>query len=122
MAKKSAFYTYIMEEIFSPFPGITSRKMFNGYGIYKEGLIFAIIADDHLYFRADEYSAQQFKELGCAQFFYRRKGRKILMPYYELPEYILEDKHALGNWIQKSLFASMRKKRVAVRHQKGDNN
>jgi DNA transformation protein and related proteins len=35
---------------------ISYRRIFNGYGIYHQGAQFAIIVNDHLYFRADDYS------------------------------------------------------------------
>lgn len=35
---------------------ISYRRIFNGYGIYHQGVQFAIIVHDRLYFRADESS------------------------------------------------------------------
>lgn len=35
---------------------ISYRRIFNGYGIYHHGVQFAIVINDHLYFRADESS------------------------------------------------------------------
>jgi DNA transformation protein and related proteins len=120
MAKDSGFHTYIMEDIFASFPGITSKAMFGGYGIYKDGYVFAIIADDKLYFKVDEIIKKDFVDRGCKQFTYTGKdGKQMAMMYYEVPENILEDRHALGNWIQKSLFVSMReklKKKKATSH------
>ncbi|GGY83062.1 hypothetical protein GCM10011613_29890 [Cellvibrio zantedeschiae] len=35
---------------------VSYRRIFNGYGIYHHGVQFAIVINDHLYFRADDYS------------------------------------------------------------------
>ncbi|RYZ87870.1 MAG: TfoX family protein [Moraxellaceae bacterium] len=35
---------------------VSYRRIFNGYGIYHQGVQFAIVINDHLYFRADDYS------------------------------------------------------------------
>ena len=39
---------------------ISYRRIFNGYGIYHEGVQFAIIINDRLYFRADEASRELY--------------------------------------------------------------
>ncbi len=44
------FHDYILYDIFSGLPDISSKGMFGGFGIYKGGSIFAIItAEDELY-------------------------------------------------------------------------
>ena len=35
---------------------VSYRRIFNGYGIYHHGVQFAIVINDRLYFRADDYS------------------------------------------------------------------
>lgn len=35
---------------------VSFRRIFNGYGIYHHGVQFAIVINDRLYFRADDYS------------------------------------------------------------------
>ena len=35
---------------------VSFRRIFNGYGIYHHGVQFAIVINDRLYFRADDFS------------------------------------------------------------------
>jgi DNA transformation protein len=46
-------YVGYLQEIFEHFGPITARKMFGGWGIYHNGLMFALVADDTLYLKAD---------------------------------------------------------------------
>ena len=41
-----SFHEYVIGDVLGHISGITSRKMFGGYGIYLDGVIFAIITDD----------------------------------------------------------------------------
>ena len=49
----SNYLEYIME-ILAPHSEMTSKPMFGGHGIYKNGIIVAFIAYDELYFKVDE--------------------------------------------------------------------
>lgn len=51
MSSSSDYADHILQDILGHIPGITSKKMFGGYGFYLDGAIFAIIADDELYFK-----------------------------------------------------------------------
>lgn len=46
MARKEGFLHYVLEEVMGDIPGISSRVMFGGYGIYKDGIVFAMIIQD----------------------------------------------------------------------------
>lgn len=54
------FHTYIMNDVFADIDGITSRRMFSGYGIYRYGNIFAFIIDDTLYFKVGENNRSEY--------------------------------------------------------------
>ena len=38
-----------------------ARRMFGGHGIYIEGVMFALIADEHLYFKNGPLKDDHFK-------------------------------------------------------------
>ena len=44
----------LLVELFEPVGGVTFRRMFGGLGIFRQGLMFALVADDTLYLKADE--------------------------------------------------------------------
>jgi len=55
MASKSEFVKYLLE-LLEPFENVTSKSMFGGYGIFKDGLMFALVADDTLYIKTDDFN------------------------------------------------------------------
>src|SRR5690348_16613938 len=114
MAKKnSEFWQYVMEDVLSGIPGVTSKAMFGGYGIYKNGTIFAIIAEGTLYFKADERTEADFKKYGSGPFIYEMpNGKEMSMSYWMLPEDIMEDREVLPDWVDKAVAASKRAKKT----------
>jgi DNA transformation protein and related proteins len=107
----SSYYNYIME-IMHSFGGITSRSMFGGYGLYKNGIIFAIIANDELYFKADDSNILTYKQFGSEPFLHESRGRKISMSYWKVPMEILEDEEELKIWVEKSYQISLKNKKI----------
>lgn len=110
MPRNNELIKYIAEDLLGHIPGITSRAMFGGYGVYKDGQIFAILAmKDELYFKTgkDEEYANELKELGGAQFTYERGKHKLTkMNYWTVSYDILEDKDRASYFVQKSLRVS----------------
>lgn len=105
------FHDYVITDILGHIEGITSRKMFGGYGIYLDGNIFAIITDDaELRFKVDDSNRSQYEELGSTPFVYtgHKKRGPVTMNYYLVPEEIMEDREKIEAWAQQS--ASLSKK------------
>lgn len=98
-------------EILAPHGEITVRSMFGGYGIYKNGVIFALIAYDELYFKVDESNKSQYKKFGSEPFTYEAKGKKSTMSYWKVPIEILEDEEQIGVWLDQSYGISLKKKK-----------
>jgi len=38
-------------ELMDYFENVTAKAMFGGYGIFREGVLFALVANDILYFK-----------------------------------------------------------------------
>ena len=92
--------------------GVTAKAMFGGYGLYKDGTVFGIIADGELYLKVDEKNLAQYKDRGSCPFTYEGKKRKVItMPYWEVPPDVLEDRELLLHWVDASLAASRRQAR-----------
>ena len=86
--------------------------MFGGYGLYKDGIIFGLIADDELYFKADDGNRPDYEVRGSRAFTYEAKGNKrIAMSYWQLPEDVMEDADLLAEWVSKAVSASKRAKK-----------
>ena len=110
MKHSSEFHDYIVYDVFAGIPGITSRKMFSGYGIYKDGIIFAIIAGSDVYFRTDDKTRPLFEKYGSEPFSYERLGKiAVLKNYWRLPEEIMEDHEKVFEWVLSAVEASVHK-------------
>ncbi len=79
---------------------VSTRKMFGGLGIYVDGTFCAIVgSSDRFYLRVGPENVEDFKAAGMRQF---PGGKGKGMPYYEVPEDVLEDPSALAEWARKS--------------------
>jgi DNA transformation protein len=95
----SAAYKSFIQDLLSDFGPVSIRHMFSGAGIYADGVMFAILADDTLYLKADEVSARAFAAEGKGPFTYRPKGRgQVALSYWEVPERLLDDPEELVTW------------------------
>ncbi len=97
--KKEAFRDYV-KDILAPFGAITIRAMFGGYGIYDEACMFALIANNELYFKADPQARLYFQEFESEPFVYYSKGRPVALSYWKVPPDILENHDELSKWIE----------------------
>lgn len=111
MTRKNDYLEYILE-ILEPFGNITYKSMFGGYGIYKSGLVFAIIVDGELYFKGDKEQADEFYESeGSNKFGYESKGKIVTMSYWKVPADVLEDEELLAKWFEFAYNAALKSKK-----------
>jgi DNA transformation protein len=87
-----------LAELFEPVGGVSFRKMFGGIGVFRQGLMFALVADDTLYLKTDENSETAFKAEGSGPFVYDGKGRPVTMQYWRLPERLYDEPEEFRQW------------------------
>src|SRR6478672_12240916 len=51
----SAAYKDFLKDLLAGFGPVSIRNMFSGAGVYADGVMFAILAEDTLYLKADEF-------------------------------------------------------------------
>jgi TfoX/Sxy family transcriptional regulator of competence genes len=66
-------YVEYVKEVLEHFGAIRVRRMFGGYGVYHEDLMFGLIADDVWYLKADDESVKWCRDKGLARFQYVKK-------------------------------------------------
>ena len=102
MAASEGFKDFITDQL-AGFGPVTIRNMFGGAGIYADGVMFALLANDVLYLKADESSARAFAAEGMSPFTYRRTGKApVAMSYWEAPPRLLEDPDELVQWAREA--------------------
>jgi DNA transformation protein len=92
-----------LQELFAPVGGVSFKRMFSGYGIMKDGTMFALIASDVLYFRADDAAAARHKAEGAPQWTPVMRGKKMTtMPYWQVPERLFDEPEAFAEWAREA--------------------
>ena len=91
--------------------GLRIRAMFGGYGIYQDDCMFALIADDRLYFKADATTRAEFEAKGLSPFTYVARGKSMTMQYFEAPPEVFEEQEAMRSWVQKAYEAALKASR-----------
>ena len=109
-APASGFAALVADSL-GPLGGVTVRRMFGGYGVFKDGLMFGLIADDVLYLRVDDGNRSAFETEGLEPFVYDQRGRPVEMPYRRAPEAGLDDPEILCDWASGALAAARRQDR-----------
>ena len=108
MATSPEYAEYVLEQI-SMSGAIRHRKMFGGIGIYIDDIFCAIIgSSNRFYLRVGPDNVDDFKSEGMQKF---AGGKGAGMPYYEVPEHILEDPTSLAEWSRKARDAAIRAKK-----------
>ncbi len=97
--KKSTYVDYVINDVLSRLEGVSARAMFGWYGLYLNVTIFGLIADEALYFKADESSRGEYKVLGSEPFGYQtKKGKRVAMSYWEVPAQVSDDPELVAEW------------------------
>ena len=107
MAVNISFKEYVVDQL-AELGFVTVKKMFGGAGIYYDGSIFGLLADDVLYFKVDDSNRFDYLQIGMEPF-QPFANKPMSMPYYEVPAEILEDRKLLADWAHKALSASRNK-------------
>ena len=107
MAVSNDFLEYILDQ-FSAWGEVTARKMFGGAGLYRDGKMFGLVADNVAYLKVDETNKDKFLVAGASPF-KPYPNKPTTMSYFEIPPDILENPEELIEWAEESL--SIQKKR-----------
>jgi DNA transformation protein len=107
MAASAEYLDFIKEQL-SGFGPVSVRRMFGGAGIFRDGLMFALIADETLYLKADAISQGEFETLSLPPFTYGTGGKRTIMSYWRAPEACLDDQNEMTEWARKAYAAALR--------------
>ena len=107
MTEQQEFATHIVD-LLDPFGPCEARRMFGGFGIFHQGLMFALIADANLYLKADAQTRELFEDEGCEAFSYYKKDKEYRLSYYLAPDEFFEDDVATLRWARLAFDAALR--------------
>ena len=101
------FVAHVLETL-GPLGSVRARAMFGGWGVYHGDRMFALIADEELYFKADGQTEPHFAAAGSAPFLYDGKGKTVRMSYWRCPEAAMDDTDDLLAFARLGLDAAAR--------------
>ena len=80
----------------SQISGISSKKMFGGFGIFHDGKMFGLVnSNGEIYLKSNAGIQAKFEEHGSHQ-----HGK---MPYFSLPDNVFNDSEKLMVWAKESI-------------------
>ncbi|MDD5035189.1 MAG: TfoX/Sxy family protein [Methylococcaceae bacterium] len=97
-----------LHDLFERFGPVTIRKMFGGYGLYHDGLMFGLVSGDRLYLKADAENVQYFEREGLGRFEYQKGNKRMTMSYYQAPAEMMEERELASQWARRSFEAALR--------------
>jgi DNA transformation protein len=117
MAPTEGFKDFITDQL-AGFGPVIIRNMFGGAGIYADGVMFGLLADDVLYLKADETTFATFAAEGMGPFTYKPDGRApVAMSYWEVPPRLLEEPDELAEWAHQAHRIARAGKQKPNRHE-----
>jgi DNA transformation protein len=113
----SAEFIDLLRDLFEADAPVAVRRMFGGAGVFRDGLMFALVVDDTLYLKVDKRNRPDYEAAAMAPFTYARGQARTAMSYWACPPHLLEDGDAFTEWARKAFDAALaaRKAKAARR-------
>ena len=98
--KDESFKNFVLDQ-FRELDDVEARRMFGGYGLYQDETFFGIIHKGRLYFKIDDATVGEYRELKMKPF--QPNAKQTLKSYYQVPVDIIEDADQLRQWAEKAI-------------------
>ena len=93
-----------LKDLLPPLGPIVVKRMFGGAGIYCDGVFFAIVDTETLYFKTDEKSRAAYEAENMGPFTYMTKDGPSRLPnYYRVPERLLDEPDDMREWAERAI-------------------
>ena len=102
MSVSAEFIEFLLESL-APVGSLSARRMFGGAGLYADGVMFGLIADDAVYLKANDETAKAYQAEGLEPFTYRGKSKPVRMSYWRAPERLFDDPEEFVAWAEIAL-------------------
>jgi DNA transformation protein len=101
-------FTQYVADVLRAFGAFDVRRMFGGYGLFRDGLMCGLVFDETLYLKVDEQNVENFVRLDLAQFQYARQGKLVGLSFCRAPDSVMEDAGEAAMWARSSWEAALR--------------
>ena len=93
--KVESFKDFVVDQL-RDLEEIEARRMFGGYGLYRDDIFFGIVHKGKLFFKIDEGTVGAYRKHKMKAF--RPNAKQTLKSYYQVPVEIIEDADELCEW------------------------
>lgn len=100
---------YILGQL-APLRGISAKRMFGGFGLFRGGLMFGIIIEDVLYYKTAASNRADYETAGSEPFRYESKNKTVTLSYWAVPALALDDEDILLEWAKAACAAAVEAK------------
>ena len=102
----SETYAEFLREQLAPLGHVSLRRMFGKTGVFCDGVMFAMVTDNTLYFRVDDHNREIFKEAESSPpLNYAKGGAMIDLSFWRVPERLFDEPDELIAWARAALAA-----------------
>ena len=103
----AGFHAFVRELLAGMGP-LTIKRFFGGGGVYADGVMFAMIADDTLHLKVDDALKRDLEAQGSGPFLWTpatgpKAGQTLALGYWRLPEATLDDPDEAVRWARRAL-------------------
>ncbi len=95
-------------ELMQGLGGVTAKRMFGGFGLFKDELMLAIWLGEQLYFKVDAQTAPDFDALDLPPFTYEAKGKRASLSYRLSPPQAHDDAEVMLQWARAAWGCALR--------------
>jgi len=106
---RNEFVDYVVE-LMAGWATVSVRRMFGGYGLYREGVMFALIVADELFLKTDAENLARLERAGSHPFVYQNQNKTVQLPYWSAPPASLDSPAEMAEWCESAFGAALRAK------------
>lgn len=101
------FHDFV-RELFAGLGPVQVKRMFGGAGVYADGVMFALLANDVIHLKVDDVMKAELRAEGCGPFIWTpasgpRAGEQVEMGYWRMPDSALDEPDLAAEWARKAL-------------------
>jgi DNA transformation protein and related proteins len=109
MMPVSTSFKDFIAELLTPVGPATITRMFGGAGVSIDGVTFAILNEDAVYFKIDDTTRGKFEDESMAPFTYTSKsGEHALSSYWRCPPRLFDEPEEFAQWAKDALTVARR--------------
>jgi DNA transformation protein len=110
MSVTNDFLEYVLDQL-SAWGGIEVKRMFGGAGLYRDGLMFALVARNSVFLKVDDTNRDKYVKLGSKQL-RPFESKATVLSFYELPVDVFEDSDEFVKWAKESLAIQLKRMKI----------